>query len=105
MGIGAASGIFDHLSPRPRLADEVEQEADRDFGDVKEALHDVNAAPPGKAMPHPDGQLADPIARAVQQEDNLGLRVILGVPVGERPDHPAVGGAEAAGAVGDLHAR
>jgi len=98
----AANGMIDHLSSRPRFAHQVEQEADGDLGDVEEALHEVDAAAPVEPLSHPDGQLGDLVAGPVQQEDDLGLGVILGVPVGERPDNPAVGGAEAAGAVGNL---
>lgn len=54
------------------------------------------------ALPHAHTQLADSKPGTVQQQNNLGFWIVIGVPVGKSADDPAVGDAEAAGAIGDF---
>jgi hypothetical protein len=56
-----------HLSGGPRVAGEVEQEADRHLHDVEDALKQADAAASGAAVAHADAKLADAEADAPQQ--------------------------------------
>ena len=93
-----------HLSGGPRVAGQVEQEANRDFHHVEDALEQADAAAARAAVAHSNPQLADSEADAAKKQDDLGLGVILGIPVGKREDHLSIGGPETTRAVGQIDA-
>ena len=68
-------------------------------------MPEPDAAASAAAMAHFDGQLADPVPSPAEQQHDLRLGIILRIPVGEGQDHPPIGSAETAGAVGQVHSR
>src|SRR5258708_3469394 len=75
-----AIGASQYLPGRPRLADEIQQQADRHFHDVKQAVPQADAAAPRPTMAHAHREFADAISRTPQQKDHLRLRIIFRVP-------------------------
>src|SRR5579863_3579672 len=72
-----------HLSAGPRVAHQVEQQANGDLQDVKDTSKETDATAAGSAMPQPHAQFTDPKPRPSKQQDHLGLRIIFRVPVGK----------------------
>ena len=88
----------------PRVAGHVQQQGGGHFQHVKQAAHQRDAGHAGPALPHLHAQLGDFESAAMQKQNYFGLRIIIGIPMSERLDHPAIDDAESAGAIGDRHA-
>jgi hypothetical protein len=87
--------------PGPRLAGHVQKQSGGNFQHVEQAAHEGDAGHAGPALAHLHAKLGHFESAAVQQQNHFGLGVIVGIPMGECLDHPAVDHAETAGAIGD----
>jgi hypothetical protein len=93
--------LFYDLSVGPRIASHVQEQRGSDFQNVKQAAHQRNAGHSRPALPHFYTQLGDLKTAAMQQENHLGLRIIVGIPVRERLDHPPIDHSKTTGAISD----
>jgi hypothetical protein len=93
-----------YLPVRPGFADQIEQQTGGDFDDVEEAFEESDAGLSAAALVHAGGDFFNAEASTLEEEDDFGFGVVFGIPVGEGVDDALVGGAEAAGAVGDVFA-
>ena len=66
---------------------------------VHEALAEADAALPRTTRAHRNRDFFNPAPGAMQVHEDLGFRIVIGIPVGEGQDQTAIDKSEAAGAV------